>query len=115
MRNPFRSVLNLAVAIAATLALAPVVVSPQTAYARGGGGRGGPPQGGGSGGGGGGSASRLNTTIVGGSTGRMSPPRSGATTTTITIAVCETIDNGTAYLFLCPILTDGSTTSLNIL
>ena len=48
MRNPFRSILNLAVAVAATLALTPVIVSPQTAYARGGGGGG---RGGGGGGG----------------------------------------------------------------
>jgi hypothetical protein len=41
MRNPFRSVVNVAVAALATIVLGPVVFSPGTAFARGGGGGGG--------------------------------------------------------------------------
>ena len=52
MRNPLRSIANVAVAVLATVALAPLVLSPTSAFARGGGGGGGGRGGrGGSGGG----------------------------------------------------------------
>lgn len=41
MRNPLRSIANVAVALVATVALAPLFLSPTSAFARGGGGGGG--------------------------------------------------------------------------
>ncbi len=54
MRNPFRSIVNVAVAAIAAIVLAPVVFSPTSAFARGGGGGGGGTGAGGGRGGGGG-------------------------------------------------------------
>ena len=58
MRNPLRTIANVAVAMLATIALAPFVVAPSSAYARGGGGGGGGRGGGGGPSGGGGRGGR---------------------------------------------------------
>jgi hypothetical protein len=77
MRNPLRSVANVAVAMLATIALAPFVVTPTSAYARGGGGGGGGRGGRGGNPGGRGGSGGGNPGGRGGSRGGTGGPNSG--------------------------------------